>query len=235
MRRTAELYRDVPEIVIPAVIDERSSDHVLTMEYLEGISPTEACSDRRPQHLRDTWGAVLFEFMLRGLLDFRFLHADPNLANFAFLEDGRIIVYDFGCMKRIPEELATCYAEIFLAVLERRTDGLPRVLQKMGVHTQDGRPLPHDLVDPYSDLFSVVLREDPPYTFGEDEDLYSKLMDLGMSNWSRAMDIQFPEDLIFIDRTLGGHFGNLSRLRATGPWSGLVRKYAERCLYASDR
>jgi predicted unusual protein kinase regulating ubiquinone biosynthesis (AarF/ABC1/UbiB family) len=166
--------------------------------------------------------------MLRGLLECRYLHADPNLANFSFLEDGRIIVYDFGCMKRIPEELASCYAEVFLASLERRTDEIPGVLLRMGVHTQDGSPLSHDLVDPYSNLFSEILREEPPYTFGEDEHLYDKLMELGMSNWSRAMDIQFPEDIIFIDRTLGGHFGNLARLRAQAPWRDLIRKYAQR-------
>ena len=31
-------------------------------------------------------------FVLRGLLEHRFLHADPNMANYAFLEDGRLIV-----------------------------------------------------------------------------------------------------------------------------------------------
>ena len=38
----------------------------------------------------------------------------------------------------------------------------------------------------------------------------------------------FTEDAIFIDRALGGHFGNLSRLRATGPWRELVFRYAGR-------
>ena len=228
MRQMAELYRDVPEIVIPAVVEERSSEHVLTMEYLEGISPTEACSGRHSDELRSTWGAVLFEFMLSGLLEFRFLHADPNLANFAFLADGRVIVYDFGCMKRVPELIAAGYADLFLAALDGRTEEIPEVLHTMGVQTQDGNPLPLDLVAPYVELFSEILREDPPYTFGEDVDLYQKLMELGMSNWSRAMDIQFPEDIIFIDRTLGGHFGNLSRLRATAAWPELVRSPALR-------
>ncbi len=228
MRRSAELYRGVPEILVPGVIEERSSEHVLTMEYLAGLAPEEACSDRQPAELRNAWGVVLFEFMLRGLLECRLLHADPNLANFSFLEDGRVIVYDFGCMKQIPGELADSYAEVFLAALEGRHDEIPAVLLKMGVRSQDGRPLPHDLVDPYSALFSEILRKDPPYTFGEDEELYDKLMELGMSNWSRAIDIRFPEDVIFIHRTLGGHFGNLSRLHAQGPWRELVHEYAQR-------
>ena len=227
MRVAAGLYRDMPEIVVPGVIDERSSEHVLTMEYVEGLSPAEACSDEQPAELRNAWGAALFEFMLRGLFEWRYLHADPNLANFSFRPDGRIIVYDFGCMKRVPEELAAGYAELFLAALEDRIDAIPRVLQEIGVRTQSGEPLPHEFVDPYVELFAEILRADPPYTFGEDEDLYEKLMELGMSNWSRAMDIEFPEDIVFVDRTLAGHFGNLSRFRATAPWPDLVRKHAE--------
>ena len=40
---------------------------------------------------------MLFDFMLRGLFEHRLIHADPNLSNFSFLADGRVVVYDFGC------------------------------------------------------------------------------------------------------------------------------------------
>jgi hypothetical protein len=46
-----------------------------------------------------------------------------------------------------------------------------------------------------------------------------------MSNWHNASDIRFPRDMVFIDRTLVGLFGNLSKLRATGPWRRLLRKF----------
>ena len=35
--------------------------------------------------LRDRWGAVQFDFPLRGLFEHRLIHADPNRANFSFL------------------------------------------------------------------------------------------------------------------------------------------------------
>ena len=100
------------------------------------------------------------------------------------------------------------------------------MLHDLGVFKEGDVALPRDLTDPYVELFAEILREKPPYTFGEDEELYSKLIDLGIANWTRAVDIRFPEDVVFIDRSLSGHFGNLTRLRATGPWRDLVRKYA---------
>jgi hypothetical protein len=81
------------------------------------------------------------------------------------------------------------------------------------------------LTDPYVDLVQDIVRASPPYTFGEDDAIYDTLYELGMSNWQDATDIQFPRDVVFIDRTLAGLFGNLSKLRATGPWRRLICKY----------
>ena len=70
-----------------------------------------------------------------------------------------------------------------------------------------------------------ILRASPPYTFGEDSSIYASLFELGKANWQDASDIRFPRDVVFIDRTLGGLFGNLGKLRATGPWRKLIRKH----------
>ena len=107
------------------------------------------------------WGLVLFDFLLRGLLEHRLLHADPNLANFAFRPDGRVVVYDFGCMKEVPVRLARGYAELCFAALEERVDDFPRVLARMGVHRGDGEPLPGELVTPYVESVLEVVRDEP--------------------------------------------------------------------------
>ena len=230
IRRMAELHRDVPEITIPEVVEEASTERVLTMEFVEAIPPAEACSDAYPQELRDRWGQVLFELQFRGIFLHRMLHADPNLSNFSFREDGGVVVYDFGCVKRVPAELATGYARLFQLFLAGDPAPIPAALLDMGVGTEAGEELSRDLLDPYFELLVGLLREEPPYRFGEDEEIYEKLFELGMANWSKASDITFPEDLVFIDRSLGGHFGNLVRFGATAPWRELVGRYTEAAL-----
>jgi predicted unusual protein kinase regulating ubiquinone biosynthesis (AarF/ABC1/UbiB family) len=221
MRRMTALHDDVPEIIIPGVVEEASARRVLTMEYVDGIPPQQACSERYAAELRNRWGVALFEFQFRGLLEHHLLHADPNLANFAFREDGRVVVYDFGCIKRIPEQLAAGYAAILRAAIDGRPEEIPRLLFDLGVSKGD-EPLSTDLTTPYFELFAEVLREDPPYSFGENENLYRELFDLGMASLPHAMDIRFPRDIVFVHRTLGGHFGNLSRLGATARWRNLL-------------
>ena len=230
IRQKSAMYADFPAVLIPKVVDEASTQRILTMEFVEAIPPREAASDRYPQELKDAWGTVLFEFTLRGLFQHRFLHADPNLANFAFREDGSVAVYDYGCMKRVPEHIAAGYAGLMDALLHRRKKTLPDVLRDMGVHKKDGVPLARSVTDPYVDLMKDVVRASPPYTFGEDDTIYKALYDLGMSNFHEASDIRFPRDMVFIDRTLGGLFGNLARLRATGPWREITRKYTAMAL-----
>ncbi|MDJ0710715.1 MAG: AarF/ABC1/UbiB kinase family protein [Woeseiaceae bacterium] len=225
IRQKSALHADIPEIIIPNVVAEATTRRVLTMEFVEGIPPGDAASERYPQDLKDTWGVTLYEFTLRGLFKHRFMHADPNFANFAFREDGAVVVYDYGCMKRVPENIAAGYAGLMDALIRKRKAGLPKILHDMGVYKEGDVPLARTVTDPYVDLMQDIVRGSPPYTFGEDDTIYKALYDLGMSNWQEASDIHIPRDMVFIDRTLGGLFGNLAKLRATGPWRELVRRY----------
>ncbi|MDJ0748990.1 MAG: AarF/ABC1/UbiB kinase family protein [Woeseiaceae bacterium] len=225
IRRKAALHADFPEVIIPDVIAEATTRRVLTMEFVEAIPSGEAASDQYPQDLKDRWAVTLFEFTLRGLFKHRFLHADPNFANFAFREDGKVAVYDYGCMKQVPDNIAAGYAGLMDALMKRRKSAFPELLRNMGVHREGGEPLSRDATDPYVDLMQDIVRASPPYTFGEDETIYKALYDLGMTNWQEASDIRFPRDMVFIDRTLGGLFGNLGKLGATGPWRALLQKY----------
>ncbi len=225
IRRTAAMMADLPEIIVPGVVAEATTRRVLTMEFVDGIPPGEAATDAYSRQLRDEWGVTLFEFTLRGLFEHRFLHADPNFANFAFRDDGKVVVYDYGCMKKIPGPIAAGYAGLIDAVIEKRKAAIPEILRDMGVFKEGDTPLSRSVTDPYVDLMQDIVRASPPYTFGEDDTIYKALYELGMSNFQEANDIRFPRDMVFIDRTLGGLFGNLGKLGASGPWRALLRRY----------
>lgn len=226
IERMAELHAEVPGIVIPRVVPKGTARTVLTTELVEGLPGNEACDESIDQRVRNRWGLTLFEFLLRGLFTNRLLHADPNLANFAFLPDGRVVVYDFGCVKEIPPRLLSGYKKLCSAALFGRGEEIPGILAGMGVHRADGSPLPGEMVFPYLELIMEVLEPGDSYRFGEDSRVYRRLIDLAWSNIGNASDIRFPRDIIFINRTVVGHFGNLSRLRASGPWRDRVLRFS---------
>ncbi len=222
LRRMAELWAGSGDVVIPGVIDEASSRRVLTMEYVAGFTPDEACADERPQALRDRWGAVLYDFLLRGLFEHRIIHADPNLSNFSFLADGRVVVYDFGCVKSVPRTIVKGYRELSRAALDGRRGEVPALLAAMGVSTASGEPVSAELIAPALDLVLEVLDEERPYRFGSDDRLLRQILDTTASRFAEATDVRFPHHIVFINRTVSGHFGNLSRLRAAAPWRQML-------------
>lgn len=222
MERMRELHRDVREVVVPRVVPEASARRVLTMEYLPGITPDEACSGAYDQAHRDVWGRLLLEFVMRGLLSHRFLHADPNFANYAFLEDGRLIVYDHGCMKEIPEALARHYRRILRALIEQNLDALPALLFDMGIYKRrSGKPLPRTVLDPMAkEAMSIVGPE--PFRFSADTEIYEIVFDMKGAYWNELTDVSLPPDMVFVNRTLSGLFGNLTRLEAQGRWRDVL-------------
>jgi predicted unusual protein kinase regulating ubiquinone biosynthesis (AarF/ABC1/UbiB family) len=161
----------------------------------------------------------------RSDVDRPFVFSDRSLANFAFREDGTVVVYDYGCMKEIPADIAAGYSGLIDAVIHKDKAAIPGILHNMGVFKEGGAPFPRGMTDPYVDLVQDIVRASPPYRFGDDSSIYEGLYDLGMTNWRDASDVRFPRDIVFIDRTLVGLFGNLGKLRASGPWRKLLLQY----------
>ncbi len=195
------------------------------MEYVAGYTPDEACDDARPQALRDRWGAVLFDFVARGLFEHRIIHADPNLANFSFLADGRVVVYDYGCVKSVPPTIVKGYRARSRAALDGRRFDVPALLAAMGVSAGSGRPVSAALVAPALDLAIKMLDDERPYRFGYDDQFLRQVIDNNLSHFGEAKDIRFPHHIVFINRTAVGHFGNLSRLRAAARWRRMLEAW----------
>ncbi|MBC2717734.1 MAG: AarF/ABC1/UbiB kinase family protein [Desulfobacteraceae bacterium] len=222
MKRMAKLFEDDDRIIVPRVIDEVTTRHILGMELVLGISADTVSENSYPQSLKNTWAKSMVSLILKGLFHFRFLHADPNIANFAFLEDGRLIVYDFGCMKEVPEELCRGYIRLVSAFLNHEYPKIPVILKSMGVHKANGNLMPWQMAADFADVFQEFFDPVAHYTFGDDEKIYTKLYELGNKHISESMSMVFPKDIIFIDRTFGGHFGNLCRLNAHADWRSII-------------
>lgn len=220
-RYREELHID--GIVVPEPLSEFSSRRVLAMSREDAMSLDEALTyaaalpaDEKSHHI-DGWSIALLRLITRGLFRLRFLHADPNAANFGFRENGDVVLYDLGCMKAVPDAIADAYARVARCILVGDYRPIPSLLQEAGIHRLNGDPLPDDLLLPHLQLVAEIF-PDEAVSFGSDPDVYAKVLELGRSSWEESRSIAFPADILFIHRTLGGHFGNLRRLGARRNW-----------------
>ena len=83
-----------PQIIIPQVYAEYSTRHILTLSYEPGDSIETASTWSLEQ--RNVLGRRLLRAMGQEIFFLKRFHCDPHPGNFAFREDGSVIVYDYG-------------------------------------------------------------------------------------------------------------------------------------------
>ncbi len=111
--------KNYPKLIIPTVVDDRSSKNILTMEYLPGIKITnikaldEAGIDREQLVVRAH--RVFFTMLLRHDL----FHADPHPGNISVTNDGSLILYDFGMVGRLDTRTRLKLIRLYLSLVER--------------------------------------------------------------------------------------------------------------------
>ena len=127
----AEHYRGHPFIHVPCVIQELSTERVLTQELVRGRPWGEALG--APQHLRDQWAEAIHRFLYGSLHRLHRLNADPHPGNFFFHDDGRVSFLDFGCVLRLREEDVALLESIYRACLRNDVQGTWRASVEGGL------------------------------------------------------------------------------------------------------
>ncbi len=98
------LHAEDDQVVVPRVHQSLSTKRVLTAEMMYGVGYEEFC-ETASQEARNRSGLTIWRFMFRSLLKYGYLYADPHPGNYRFLDDGRVAFLDFGCVKRLSDEL----------------------------------------------------------------------------------------------------------------------------------
>lgn len=118
-RRFAKAVTAFPDLKVPRVFDELTSECVLTLEFFKGETLKEFIG-RIDTHTneekfrisrlltRATWGP----FLCTGVV-----HADPHPGNFMLLEDGSLGVLDFGAIKQMSDPWTFANRKLFAAIL----------------------------------------------------------------------------------------------------------------------
>jgi len=118
LRRSMEVSSEcanIPNLVFPQYYPELSSDRIITMDWLKGFHLKEFLERDPSQEAKDSIGQALWDFYQYQVHVLRRVHADPHPGNFLMREDGTVGVFDFGCIKEIPEDF---YVNYFLLTNE---------------------------------------------------------------------------------------------------------------------
>ncbi|MGC8609095.1 MAG: ABC1 kinase family protein, partial [Thermoplasmata archaeon] len=122
MDRIRKNLRGYDKVAIPEVISELSGKEVLTMKYVHGIKIDDiAALDRSGIDRKDLAFRTDLIFM-RMLLKNDIFHADPHPGNLSVMEDGTLIIYDFGMVGYINDDMRFRLLSLYDGLVNRDSD-----------------------------------------------------------------------------------------------------------------
>jgi predicted unusual protein kinase regulating ubiquinone biosynthesis (AarF/ABC1/UbiB family) len=131
-RAFASEYEGHPYASVPHVIDELSTQRVLTTELASGVPFNELLT--WDQHEKDLAAETIFRFVFRSLYSFNHFNGDPHPGNYLFSPGGKVTFLDFGLVKQFtPDEIATFTKMIDLAVLKGDWQSYRQYLEEIGL------------------------------------------------------------------------------------------------------
>ena len=104
-------------VTLPALYDQLSSEHVLVIEWLDGVSLRKAgplIDDRGLDRAELT--RALMRSMVYQLTEGGVFHADPHPGNIMLLADDRLALLDFGSVGRLDAQLRSGLQNLLLAI-----------------------------------------------------------------------------------------------------------------------
>lgn len=121
-----------PMVLIPEVISEITSRHVLSMEYIPGTKITDIATLNALGLDRERIVSKVHRIFFKMLLKDSIFHADPHPGNISVASDGRIILYDFGMVGRIDDDTRLKLVRLYLGLIEKDPVRAVNVLVDLG-------------------------------------------------------------------------------------------------------
>jgi ubiquinone biosynthesis protein len=190
-------FEKVPEVVIPKVYGEFTTENLLVMERIEGVRIDDIEGITRLGIDRKSLARIGVDAYFKQVLEDGFFHADPHAGNIFALGDGRVGFMDFGIVGRVSPELRETMANTFLALIHKDFDKLIDQYLELGLVPEDvdldvfRREFKYDLADFLEPLYGLTLSE---LNFAEYMDTITRL--------AIKHKLKMPADLILVNKAM---------------------------------
>jgi ubiquinone biosynthesis protein len=209
------------QVVIPRVCWERTAGRVVTFERIDGlriddVAALDTAGVDRPALARRAAGVVLDE-----VFRLRFFHADPHPGNFAVLDGGTIVAYDFGMVGTLRPRTSHSLLALVRAVTR---DDVERAIDAA---------IDLDIIRGPFDrtaLAREIARMLDRYRAVRVEDIDVQRLVLDITSLIRDHRLRLPGDLALLLKTLAMHEATARRLDPSFAPIEVAEPYARRAM-----
>ncbi len=196
---------------------------MLTMILEEGDS-LKTVGESYTLTQREQFIINLFHFMTRSVFELKAVHADPNPGNFAFRPDGTIVMYDFGCIKRLPDNIVDAYHRVVSAGLEQDWATVDAALHDLGARIRNSRPVADDFYASWQPIVLKPFLREEPFNFASST-IHKAVMGKSTEMFQHLDQFKPPVETLYLDRMVSGHYWTLVALGAPAALGPLLREH----------
>jgi ubiquinone biosynthesis protein len=126
-RRFRENFRGHPDVVFPEIIEELSTERILSMSYIEGTKILAA----RPRSDPKRVARLGLQALLKMIFEDGFVHADLHPGNILITPEDKIALLDLGLVGELDDPHRRGFAKFFAAWAQRDGDTMAHVMYDM--------------------------------------------------------------------------------------------------------
>ncbi len=208
----AQFHENNPNIIIPHVISDLSSEQVLTLSYEPGGKLEDILKPPYTQELRNRLAYNLMDAVLQEVLVYKKAHADPHPGNFAFRSNGQVVIYDYGLSADMSDLIIDKYLDLYEIAIDGEFERVDQILCDLKVRDESMSPIDPEIYrDWYESFFRPIFdNTDMPSILDE----LQRQVESHMSQFQSLRGEFKPcAETIFINRIMGGHLLNLSQMQ----------------------
>jgi predicted unusual protein kinase regulating ubiquinone biosynthesis (AarF/ABC1/UbiB family) len=214
-----------PWVRIPKLVPELSTEHLLTTEWVDGMTFDEFRRSE-PDDTKQRAAEVIWRFAQNAILRYGIFNGDPHPGNYRFHHDGSVTFLDYGLVKRwSPGEWESLKPTMDAIIVDRDPELLVAKMEASGF-LRPGHGLAPDLVYSYvSSPYTPYLTDEFTFTREWMRDTIGRIFDVQGPHQPVIEQLNMPPSFVILDRVVWGVSAILGKLEARGPWRHMLLEY----------
>ncbi len=224
MRLYVNMLHGVPDVNVPAPVDDLTTRRLLTMDWLNGTGMARWLEGNPSQEARNRVATALFRAWYIPFYKYGVIHGDPHLGNFQVSAEGGVNLLDFGSIRVFPMKFITSVLDLYAAVRDNDDDRAFRAYQNWGftgITTEQVAVLNDWARFLYEPLIEDRVR---PIQEGADSQYGRSIAERVHQGLQRTGGVRPPREFVLMDRSAIGLGSVFMRLKAELNWSRLFHE-----------
>ncbi|MFA5592642.1 MAG: AarF/ABC1/UbiB kinase family protein [Micavibrio sp.] len=225
----AHILRDEENVHVPSIMDDLSTDRLLTSTWLEGgkilsyVDASQETRNRLAMNMFRAWYVPLYYYGI--------IHGDPHLGNYTVREDLSLNLLDFGCVRVFPPSFVNGVIELYHSLMENDLERSVHAYEIWGFKNLSNEqietlniwarflygPLMDDKVRPIGEVTSGIYGRETA------RKVHERLREASRSSGG----VTIPREFVFMDRAALGLGSVFLHLKAAINWHRVFNEMIE--------